>query len=67
MLRAAWGYWNKIRKDFPEVFDKMAKLERKVGHGCIKLNYLDELDPDRGNYPEELTPECGVFCAVEEV
>ncbi len=25
------GYWNKIRKDFPETFDYMAKLERRLG------------------------------------
>ena len=25
------GYWNKIRKDFPEVFEKMAILERSMG------------------------------------
>jgi 3'-phosphoadenosine 5'-phosphosulfate sulfotransferase (PAPS reductase)/FAD synthetase len=30
------GYWNKIRQDFPEHFDKMAELEREIGNACIK-------------------------------
>ena len=27
--------WNKIRVDFPEVFEARAKLEREVGTSCI--------------------------------
>lgn len=27
-VKGGMGYWNKIRVDFPEVFDSMAKLER---------------------------------------
>jgi 3'-phosphoadenosine 5'-phosphosulfate sulfotransferase (PAPS reductase)/FAD synthetase len=48
-------YWNKIRKDFPEVFNRMAKLEREVGHTCIKNIYLDKLDPSRG-YIKKILP-----------
>lgn len=34
-VKGGMGYWNKIRVDFPEAFDRMAKLERKLGRSCI--------------------------------
>ena len=30
-VKGGMGYWNKIRKDFPEVFAQMAQIERDVG------------------------------------
>ena len=47
-VKGGMGYWNKIRIDFPEVFERMARLEREVGHSCINGIFLDELEPDRG-------------------
>lgn len=47
-VKGGMGYWNKIRKDFPDVFERRAKLEREIGHSCIKGVFLDELDPNRG-------------------
>lgn len=74
-VKGGMGYWNKIRRDFPEVFDRMAKLERQVGATCLKeadkVNggskrlYLDELDPERGREEAPITAECGVVCSVE--
>lgn len=61
-VKGGMGYWNKIRKDFPDVFEARAKLERKVGHSILKQCYLDELDPDRGNINLEIIPECGMMC-----
>ena len=61
-VKGGMGYWNKIRKDFPNVFDRMAKLEREVGHSCISGIYLDELAPDRGNMSEEIIQDCGIMC-----
>ena len=61
-VKGGMGYWNKIRKDFPEVFDRMAKLEREVGHSCIKGVFLDELSPDRGRIEDEIMRECGIMC-----
>ena len=43
-VKGGMGYWNKIRKDFPEVFERRAKLEREIEHSCIKGVFLDELD-----------------------
>jgi 3'-phosphoadenosine 5'-phosphosulfate sulfotransferase (PAPS reductase)/FAD synthetase len=65
------GYWNKIRKDFPEVFQRMALLERKLnvainksyaGDGKRKRVFLDELDPTAGRYDVEGSLSCGVLC-----
>ena len=56
------GYWNKIRKDFPDIFVRRAKQEREIGHSCIKGVFLDELDPDRGRMDEEIMPDCGIGC-----
>lgn len=61
-VKGGMGYWNKIRVDFPEVFKKRAKLEREIGHSCIKGIYLDELEPDRGKMSEEIMPDCSIMC-----
>jgi hypothetical protein len=66
-VKGGMGYWNKIRKDFPEVFKAMAEMERKKKHSCINGVFLDELDPNRGHYPKELAPECGAYCELENV
>lgn len=63
-VKGGMGYWNKIRKDFPDIFDRMAKLEREVGHSCIKGVFLDELSPDRGRMEKEIMPDCGVACQL---
>lgn len=61
-VKGGMGYWNKIRVDFPEVFDCMAKLEREVGHSCLNGIYLDELDPNRGRMENEIMPDCSIMC-----
>lgn len=72
------GYWNKIRKDFPEVFARMSAQERKMrgGKGVslvrISVNgkptrvFLDELPPDVGDYGNEPDIECGSQCVMPE-
>lgn len=65
-IKGGMGYWNKIRKDFPEVFESRARLERLVGYSILKDKngsvFLDELDPERGNMDTEIFPECGLMC-----
>lgn len=61
-VKGGMGYWNKIRIDFPEVFDRMAKLEREIGHSCINGVFLDELEPDRGRIEDEIMPDCSIMC-----
>lgn len=65
-VKGGKGYWNKIKVDFPDAFDRMAKLERKKGHTVFKDCYLDELPSNAGNYPEEQSIECGIFCLMAE-
>lgn len=66
-VKGGAGYWNKIRHDFPEVFDRMARLERELGAKLIKLSEgrvsLDELRPDVGRYEEE-DISCSHVCAA---
>lgn len=63
-VKGGMGYWNKIRTDFPEVFERRAKQEREIGHSCIKGVFLDELDPKRGNINTEIIEECGISCEL---
>lgn len=69
-VKGGMGYWNRIRKDFPEVFESRAKLERVVGYSMLKDKngpvYLDELDPDRGDMNTEIFPECGIMCYLAQ-
>lgn len=63
-VKGGMGYWNKIRVDFPEVYESRAKLERKLNSKILKECYLDELEPDRGRIPEEIMEDCGIFCEL---
>ncbi len=72
--KGGMGYWNMIRRDFPETFDRMAALERELGHTVLRENdpdkpgrisrpvWLDELDPTRGNMLTEPDIECSILC-----
>lgn len=68
------GYWNKIRVDFPEVFERMAKTEELLGRTVCKVERggvrtrpsLRDLPLDAGNYPAEPEVECGIFCEMVE-
>ena len=64
-VKGGMGYWNRIRKDFPEIFEERAKLEREIGASCIKGVYLDELDPNRGRLEEEVMEECNIICQLK--
>ena len=72
-VKGGMGYWNKIRRDFPEAFDRMAKLERELDAAICKVEpvvngkrtrvrvFLDELEPDaQDDLPFDM--ECGVLC-----
>ena len=63
-VKGGKGYWNKIRIDFPEVFEARAKQEREAGHTCIKGVYLDELPPDAGRIEDEVMEDCSIMCQL---
>jgi len=54
------GYWNHIRKHFPEHFDRASKIERKLNHSITDV-FLDELDPKEGSHKEPVL-SCDFLC-----
>lgn len=75
-VKGGAGYWNKIRKDFPETFARMAAVERKLGRTIIRVDgdpdadgkptrvpmYLDQLPEGMGSHQDEQDIECSIFC-----
>lgn len=77
-VKGGMGYWNKIRVDFPDQFDRMAEFEQRKGYTVLKEQftengvkktrplYLKDLDPNRGNFKQEPKIECGIQCEMME-
>jgi len=69
-VKGGRGYWNKIRVDFPEVFERMVKVEEALGRTILRNNgeplKLIDLEPNAGNYPMEPDISCGIFCKFAE-
>ena len=69
-VKGGAGYWNKIRVDFPDVFERRARQERMLNRQICKVGdervFLDELPRDAGNYPAEPEVQCGIFCELAE-
>lgn len=63
-VKGGAGYWNKIRKDFPEVFKARAEMEREIGHSVLKDCFLDELPEDKGRMSDEVMEECSILCQL---
>ena len=57
-VKGGMGYWNKIRKDFPDVFNEVAQIERDVGATCLK-------DKDGRIFLYELPTDCSLICQIE--
>jgi len=70
-VKGGMGYWNKMRRDFPGTFVRMAQLERSLGATIFRENgeplYLDALDPGRGNHATEPGFECSLLCQSIEL
>ena len=62
------GYWNRIRTHFPDVFNRMAALEREINATVFKKDgekyFLDQLRPDEGRHDEPKI-DCSLFCWSE--
>ncbi len=64
-VKGGQGYWNKIRIDFPDIFDKMVGLEREVGASCLKQQIPDHTAETPKNkktvklFLDELNPTAG--------
>lgn len=70
-VKGGMGYWNKVRRDFPDHFNQMAAMERELDAAICHTEgpartrqrvFLDELPPHAGRYQGEPDIECGVFC-----
>lgn len=61
-VKGGKGYWNRVRSHFPEQFERMAKIERSIGHSCINGIFLDELDPESGHKTKEADMSCDFIC-----
>lgn len=63
------AYWNRIRKHFPDVFDRMVAQSRELNVQTIKITengirrraFLDELPPEAVD-DEPVDMSCGVVC-----
>jgi len=62
------GYWNKIRKDFPEHFERASKLEQDIGHAIVRVKgeatFLKDLPPTAGKHDEQM-PSCDFLCQTK--
>lgn len=67
-VKGGAGYWNKIRKNFPYVFDQMARKERELGFALLRVQgkpcFLDELPRNVGRYESEPDMSCGPVCVM---
>lgn len=71
-VKGGAGYWNKIRRDFPEMFEEMARIEEELGRTICKTTIagvrqrvtLRQLPPDVGRYEDEPDISCGAACQM---
>lgn len=65
---ASTGYWNRVRRLFPEVFEKRVRQSRLLGVKLIKVKnerrFLDELPPDETDPDDDI--ECGPVCQTPD-
>lgn len=67
------GYWNKIRKVFPERFSEVVHIQESIGAGSYFFRNrksgervgLKDLKESSGRHDEEL-PSCSFFCDMAE-
>lgn len=69
------NYWQAIRRDFPERFEKIAAIQESIGPGAYFLRFrsgprkdermgLKELPAGNGNMAEEPSFSCSFFCEM---
>jgi len=63
-VKGKMGYWNRIRIDFPQHFERMCAVERELNRTVLNGPFLDELDPHRGNFRQEPPITCGLGCGM---
>lgn len=72
-VKGGAGYWNKVRRDFPDRFEEMCRIEDAIGPTAYLMRDRDlnkrislrQLPPDAGRH-DTTVPECGFACARAE-
>jgi len=70
--RDSINYWKRVRKHFPEQFNRTAKLERELNitinrvtkDGVRSIIYLDEIEEGEPKGADPII-QCGLFCMAE--
>lgn len=73
-VKGGAGYWNKIRVDFPFVFQRMSDMEQHLGRKVVQetINgkrqrvFLKDLSPDAGRFDQDEPGQCGFACEAAE-
>lgn len=61
-IKGKKGYWNKIKKHFPETFDKMVQIEEELGHTVLKDKPLKDLQEGEGWDENDTEISCSIYC-----
>lgn len=60
-------YWNRVRRLFPEVFERRARQERRVGYALCRMGgvpiFLDEL-PETADEDDGIDLSCSLLCQI---
>jgi 3'-phosphoadenosine 5'-phosphosulfate sulfotransferase (PAPS reductase)/FAD synthetase len=70
-VKGGMGYWNHIRKHFPDDFAEVAQIQKEIGDAANLWKYkgrrisLLELPLDAGRHDEQI-PDCTMFCEIAE-
>jgi len=63
------SYWALVRKEFPEKFERMVELSRRLNVRLARIDgeriFIDEI-PLNQKTTEPLAPECDFLCAIAE-
>lgn len=65
-VKGTKGYWNKIRKDFPDAFSRMCEVEENTGARVFFDTPLNKLDPNIEMRESDFDVECGPFCSIPD-
>jgi len=68
------GYWNKVRRVWPERFKTIMEIQESIGPGTYTFRDratgerygLKDLPPDKGRYEDEPDISCSFFCEIAE-
>lgn len=65
------GYWQNVRKNFPEIFSARAQQSRRIGCKLVVYKgeriFLDELPINAIGRQQRKSVECGIFCEPEKL